>query len=149
MRPIFFRAPSDLQKWFDANHATARELWVGYFKKGSGEPSVTWQESVDEALCVGWIDGIRKSMDERRYAIRFTPRKPGSIWSAINIRRVRALSRAKRMRPGGLQAFANRVENKVGVYSYEQRPARLVEPYRSIFQKDKKAWAFFQTQPPG
>src|SRR5215471_20456478 len=136
MKPVFFRNPSDLEKWFAANHAAARELWVGYFRKGSGKPSVTWHESVDEALCVGWIDGIRKSIDEERYAIRFTPRKPGSIWSSINIGRVRALSRARRMRPAGLKAFAGRTENKVGVYSYEQRPARLVEPYRGIFRKN-------------
>jgi uncharacterized protein YdeI (YjbR/CyaY-like superfamily) len=149
MKPVFFHAPSGLKKWFDANHRTARELWVGYFKKSSGEPSVTWQESVDEALCVGWIDGIRKGIDERRYAIRFTPRKPGSIWSSINIRRVRALAGEKRMRGAGLKAFAARRENKSGIYSYEQRPAQLVDPYRSILRKNKRAWVFFDARPPG
>src|SRR5262249_36070143 len=149
MRPIFFRAPADLRKWFAANHANARELWLGFFKKGSGKPSVTWPESVDEALCVGWIDGIRKRLDEESYVIRFTPRRPGSIWSAINIRRVEARSQEKRMRPAGRKAFAARLENKSGIYSYEQRPADLVEPYRTIFRKNKRAWAFFEAQPPG
>jgi uncharacterized protein YdeI (YjbR/CyaY-like superfamily) len=149
LKPFFFRAPADLRKWFGANHASAGELWIGFFKKSSGKPSVTWPQSVDEALCVGWIDGIRKSLDEESYVIRFTPRKPGSIWSAINIRRARELDRVKRMRPAGRKAFATRRENRSGVYSYEQRPASLVEPYRSVFQKNKKAWAFFEAQPPG
>jgi uncharacterized protein YdeI (YjbR/CyaY-like superfamily) len=149
MRPVFFPAPADLRKWLEANHATARELWVGYHKKGTGRPSVTWPESVDEALCAGWIDGIRRSLDGERYVIRFTPRKPGSIWSAINMRRARALAREKRMRPAGLAAFAARRENRVGAYSYEQRPAGLPEPYRSLLKKNRKAWAFFDAQPPG
>jgi uncharacterized protein YdeI (YjbR/CyaY-like superfamily) len=149
LKPVFFRAPADLRKWFAAHHASAHELRIGFFKKSSGKPSVTWPESVDEALCVGWIDGIRKSLDEVSYVIRFTPRKPGSIWSAINIRRTRELDRVKRMRPAGRKAFAARRENRSGVYSYEQRPASLVEPYRSVFQKNKKAWAFFEAQPPG
>ena len=149
MKPVFFRAPADLRKWFAANHASAGELWIGFFKKSSGKPSVTWPESVDEALCVGWIDGIRKSLDEVSYVIRFTPRRPGSIWSEINIRRAQELDRVKRMRPAGRKAFAARRENRSGVYSYEQRPPHLVEPYRSIFRKNKKAWAFFEAQPPG
>jgi uncharacterized protein YdeI (YjbR/CyaY-like superfamily) len=149
MKPVYFSAPSDLQKWFDRHHLTAREVWVGYFKKGSGVPSVTWPQSVDEALCVGWIDGIRKSVDGKRYVIRFTPRKPGSIWSAINIRRARALGRAKRMRPAGRKAFASRRENRSGIYSYEQRPVSLIEPYLGSFKESKKAWAFFEAQPPG
>ncbi len=148
MKPVFFRSPADLQRWFDANHASASELWVGYFKKGSGRPSVTWPESVDEALCVGWIDGIRKSVDRERYTIRFTPRKAGGIWSSINVRRVGALSREQRMRPAGLEAFAGRRENKVGVYSYEKRPDGLPEPYRSFLAKNRKARAFFEAQPP-
>ena len=149
MKPVYFSAPSDLQKWFDRHHLTARELWVGYFKKGSGVPSVTWPESVDEALCVGWIDGIRKRLDEKRYVIRFTPRKPGSIWSTINIRRALALSRAKRIRPAGRKAFASRRENRSGIYSYEQRPRKLIESYRGIFKRSKKAWTFFEAQSPG
>src|SRR5262249_20349713 len=107
-----FPTPADLRKWFRAHHASADELWIGYYKRGTGRPSVTWQESVDEALCVGWIDGIRKSVDADRYTIRFTPRRKGSVWSAVNIRRVAALTKEKRMRPAGLEAFAARVENK-------------------------------------
>jgi uncharacterized protein YdeI (YjbR/CyaY-like superfamily) len=147
MKPVFFPAPADLRKWFDENHTSERELWVGFYKKGSGEPSVTWPESVDEALCTGWIDGIRKSLDARRYVIRFTPRKPRSIWSAINVRRVEALSRENRMRPAGLAAFATRQENRTGVYSYEKRPSRLPEPHRSALRKNAKAWVYFEAQP--
>jgi uncharacterized protein YdeI (YjbR/CyaY-like superfamily) len=149
MKPIFFPAPSDLRKWLDAHHASAPELWLGFYKKGSGRPSVTWPDSVDEALCVGWIDGIRRSLDGDRYVIRFTPRRAGSIWSAINIRRARALAREKRMRPAGLAAFEARRENRIGIYSYERRPARLPEPYRSLLKKNRKAWAFLDAQPPG
>jgi uncharacterized protein YdeI (YjbR/CyaY-like superfamily) len=148
MKPVYFSSPAELQNWFDANHASASELWVGYYKKGSGRPSVTWPESVDEALCVGWIDGLRKSLDGERYTIRFTPRKSGSIWSAINIRRVEALSREKRMQPAGLDAFARRLENKIGIYSYEKRPSGLVEPYKGLLKKNAKAWKFFEAQPP-
>src|SRR5262245_56416306 len=133
-RPVFFRSPSQLRDWFAANHGSARELWIGYYKKGTGQPSVTWPESVDEALCVGWIDGIRKSLDVRRYIIRFTPRRSGSIWSAINIRRVRALTREKRMLPAGRKAFAARRELRSGIYSYEQRPATLPAPYRRLMK---------------
>src|SRR5438270_12391811 len=97
MKPTFFRSPAELRAWFETNHATARELWVGYYKKGSGKPSVTWPESVDEALCVGWIDGIRKSLDADSYVIRFTPRRTGSIWSAVNIRRAQSLADQGRM----------------------------------------------------
>src|SRR5262249_5443798 len=147
--PLFFRTPSDLRTWFEAHHASVPELWVGYFKKGSGTPSVTWPESVDEALCVGWIDGVRKSIDETSYMIRFTPRRRGSVWSVINVRRVRALARQKRMRSAGLKAFGERRGYRSGIYSYEQRPAQLVEPYRGIFKRNKSAWTFYAAQPPG
>lgn len=121
---------------------------MGFYKKGSSRPSITWPESVDEALCVGWIDGIRKSIDGESYQIRFTPRRRGSIWSAVNIGRVAALTKGKRMRPAGLKAFAARKENKVGIYAYEQRTAELAEPYRAQFQQNQVAWDFFQAQPP-
>jgi uncharacterized protein YdeI (YjbR/CyaY-like superfamily) len=104
---------------------------------------------VDEALCVGWIDGIRRRVDETSYTIRFTPRRNGSIWSAINIGRVKVLTAARRMRPAGLAAFKKRIERKSGIYAYEQRPQELIEPYRSQFRKHKAAWAFFEAQPPG
>jgi uncharacterized protein YdeI (YjbR/CyaY-like superfamily) len=126
----------------------ATELWVGFYKKDSGKPSITWAESVDEALCFGWIDGIRKRVDESSYKIRFTPRRRRSIWSAINIKRVQELTKEKRMQPAGLKAFAARIENKSGIYSYEQRKAELDEPHASVLKKNKVAWDFFQTQSP-
>jgi uncharacterized protein YdeI (YjbR/CyaY-like superfamily) len=145
---VFFPTPADMRKWFAAHHATAGELWVGFHKKASGEPSVTWPESVDEALCVGWIDGIRKSIDAGRYKIRFTPRRRGSVWSAVNIARVAVLEKEKRMRPAGRAAFAERRENRSGIYSYEQRPVELPEPYEAVLEKNKTAHAFFRAQPP-
>src|SRR5438105_5041004 len=146
--PKFFRSTSDFRKWLERNHEVKSELWVGFYKKNSGRPSITWPESVDEALCFGWIDGIRKSVDDISYKIRFTPRRRGSIWSAINIRRAQELTKQKRMRPAGLKAFAARIENKSGVYSYEQRRAELEKPYSSRLKKNKGAWDFFQAQPP-
>ena len=144
---VYFRSPADLRAWFDQHHQTAQELWVGYYKKNSREPSITWPESVDEALCFGWIDGIRRSVDERRYTIRFTPRRPGSTWSAVNIARVLALKEAGRMHLAGLQAFEARQENKSGIYSYEQRRDQLDEPYVSLLQNNQAAWDFYQAQP--
>jgi uncharacterized protein YdeI (YjbR/CyaY-like superfamily) len=134
--------------WLEENHATATELWVGFYKTNSGKSSITWPESVDQALCFGWIDGIRKRVDEISYQIRFTPRRRGSIWSAINIKRAEELARQKRMRPTGLKAFAERIENKSGVYSYEQRSTELLEPYATHLKKNKAAWNFFRMQPP-
>jgi len=147
MKPRFFRTPAELRAWFDANHTTQQELLLGYYKKTSGKPSVDWPQSVDEALCVGWIDGIRRSLDDERYTIRFTPRKPRSIWSAINIRRVEALTKEGRMRPAGLKAFEGRRENRSGVYSYEQRPEQLTPPYDAMVRKNKAGWKFFEAQP--
>lgn len=144
-----FRTPAELRKWFDKNHTTADELIVGYYKKGSGKPSVTWPESVDEALCVGWIDGIRRKVDDVSYTIRFTPRRTGSIWSAVNIKRVEVLTGEGRMRPAGLKAIEARKANKSGIYAYEQRSADLIEPYAAVFKRHKAAWTFHQQQPPG
>lgn len=144
---LFFPTPRELQQWFARHHLTVEEVWIGFHKKGSGRPSITWPESVDEALCVGWIDGLRKSMDEHSYKIRFTPRRRGSIWSAVNIRRVEVLTAEGRMRERGLQAFAARIERRSGIYSYEQRTAQLAEPYATLFQQHPKAWALFQAQP--
>jgi uncharacterized protein YdeI (YjbR/CyaY-like superfamily) len=148
MKIQFFPTPADLRKWFKKNHATAQELWVGFYKVGSGKPSITWPESVDEALCVGWIDGIRKTIDDESYKIRFTPRKKVSTWSAVNIRRVKALTEGKRMQPAGLRAFEARRENRSGTYSYEQRSTEFDEPYLSLMKKNKAAWTFFEAQPP-
>ncbi len=145
----YFRTPADLRKWFGANHAKAAELWVGFHKRDSGKPSITWPESVDEALCVGWIDGIRKSLGPESYTIRFTPRRKGSIWSAVNIARVKVLTDEKRMRPTGVTAFAARLENKSGIYAYEQREqAKLDAAAEKEFRANRKAWAFFSEQAP-
>jgi uncharacterized protein YdeI (YjbR/CyaY-like superfamily) len=148
MNITFFPTPADLRKWFKKNHATAEELWVGFYKVSSGKPSITWPESVDEALCVGWIDGIRKTIDDARYKIRFTPRQKVSTWSAVNIRRVKVLIDEKRMQPAGLKAFEARRENRSGIYAYEQRPTELDEPYLSLMKQDTAAWAFFKAQSP-
>ena len=148
MKPKFFRTAADFRTWLEKNHATATELWVGFYKKESGKPSITWPESVDRALCFGWIDGIRKRVDEISYQIRFTPRRRGSIWSAINIKRARELVRQKQMQPSGLRAFAARIENKSGIYSYEQRSTELTEQYAKLLKKNNAAWNFFENQPP-
>src|SRR5215218_324994 len=144
----FFRTPADLRRWFEKNHDRAAELWVGFYKKDSGRPSVTWPESVDEALCVGWIDGIRKRLDEESYNIRFTPRRRGSIWSAVNIARVAVLKKEGRMQPAGREAFQRKLENKSGIYSYEQRSEELPEPYNGMLAAHPPAAAFFAAQPP-
>jgi uncharacterized protein YdeI (YjbR/CyaY-like superfamily) len=150
MEPTFFATPADFRAWLEAHHETARELWVGFYKKGTGKPSITWPESVDEALCVGWIDGVRKSLGDDSYVIRFTPRKPRSNWSAVNVARVRELTAKGRMRPAGLRAFEQRAEEKTGIYAYENRDkARLDEAAEREFRARPEAWEFFQSRPPG
>ncbi len=148
MKPTFFSSPSKFRRWLAANHDKDSELWVGYYKIDSGKPSLTWPESVDEALYFGWIDGIRKSVDEVSYTIRFTPRKPRSIWSAVNIKRATELIELGLMQPAGLKAFQNRQEARSAVYSYEQRGQKLDDAHEKKLRANKKAWAFFQTQPP-
>jgi len=148
MKPTFFKTQADFRRWFEEHHQSAKELLVGFYKKSSGRPSITWPESVDEALCFGWIDGIRRSLDDISYTIRFTPRRPTSIWSSINIKRAQELIDQGLMRPAGLKAFQARKENKSGIYAYEQRTEKLPEPYESEFKKNKTAWDFFQSQPP-
>jgi uncharacterized protein YdeI (YjbR/CyaY-like superfamily) len=137
-----------LRKWFERHHASEQELWVGYYKKDSGKPSITWPQSVDGALCFGWIDGIRKSIDDLSYKIRFTPRKPRSIWSAVNIKRAQELLEQRQMQPAGLKAFAAREENRSGIYSYEQRSPELADQYAKKLKKNLAASKFFQAQPP-
>ena len=145
----FFATPEAFRAWLAAHHQSSTELWVGFFRKGSGEPSITWPEAVDEALCVGWIDGVRKRVDERRYANRFTPRTPRSTWSAVNIARVAELTRLGRMQPAGLAAFARRTEARSGTYAYEQRESAALEPAaEQTFRADATAWTFFQSQAP-
>ena len=146
----FFATPAAFRAWLKQHSAKATELIVGFHKKGCGKPSITWQESVDEALCVGWIDGVRKRIDEETYQIRFTPRKPTSTWSAINIARVADLTSQGRMQPAGLAAFAHRKEAKSRTYAYEQAASASLPPAdEARFKKNKKAWAFFEAQPPG
>jgi uncharacterized protein YdeI (YjbR/CyaY-like superfamily) len=146
-KPTFFATPEDFRRWLEKHHRTAPELLVGFYKKGSGRPSMTWPESVDQALCVGWIDGIRKRVDEDSYTIRFTPRRPGSNWSAVNIKRVAELETLGLMRQAGQEAFAKRTEAKSAIYTYEQRQQIvLTNDYESRFRANKKAWGFFEAQ---
>jgi uncharacterized protein YdeI (YjbR/CyaY-like superfamily) len=147
--PRFFRNAAEWRKWLAKNHAKADELWVGFHKKATGKPSMTWAESVDEALCFGWIDGIRKRVGDESYKIRFTPRRPGSNWSLVNTRRVAELTELGRMRPAGQKAFAARKEKRSGVYAYEQRKSAALEPKQDRrFRANKAAWEFFRSQPP-
>ena len=146
MKIKFFRSQSLLRKWFEKHHPAAQELWVGYYKTRSGKPSITWPESVDEALCFGWIDGIRRSVDEINYTNRFTHRKSHSTWSVININRARVLIKQGLMKPAGLAAFKARHENRSGIYSYEQRRDRLDAPYEKVLKQNSAAWDFFQAQ---
>lgn len=150
MNPTFFKTPADFRRWLKKHHETADELLVGFYRKGSGRPSITWPESVDEALSFGWIDGVRRSLDEESYVIRFTPRRAGSNWSLINIRKAEALIREGRMAPAGIAAFEARKPEKCGVYSFEQREhAKLDRKAETKFKANKAAWKFFQSQPPG
>lgn len=137
-----------MRRWLARHHDSATELWVGFYKKASGKPSITWPESVDEALCYGWIDGIRKSVDDISYMIRFTPRRRESNWSQVNIRRARALIAQNRMRPSGLAAFRARDRDRTRQYSFENRPNTLPPRYLRLLKANRDAWTFFRAQPP-
>ena len=143
----FFATTSALRDWFDANHETADELWLGYYKKGSGMPSVTWTEAVDEALCVGWIDGVLQRIDERSHAQRFTPRRKGSNWSAINVAKVATLTEQDRMRPAGFRAFEARTAERTGVYSYEREVEHLTDDELARFRAEPAAWSYWEARP--
>ena len=145
--PTYFETPADFRAWLAANHATADELWVGFYKKSSGRLSITWPESVDQALCYGWIDGLRKRLDDERYVIRFTPRRRGSIWSEVNRRRVAELSAQGLMQPAGLAAYDARDDEKSKLYSYEARHQPLNSAYETEFRADATAWAYWEGQP--
>ena len=147
--PRYFRSPAEFRKWLEKNHAKADELLVGFHRKETKKPSMTWPQSVDEALCFGWIDGIRKGVDEERYTIRFTPRRPRSNWSAVNIKRVAELEALGRMADAGRAAFAKRSEARSAIYSYENKPEDLPPAQQKRFRANKKAWKFFSDQPPG
>jgi uncharacterized protein YdeI (YjbR/CyaY-like superfamily) len=145
----FFSNPSKFHRWLDKHHDRESELWVGFYKKQSGKPSITYPEALDEALCYGWIDGIRKSIDEVSYKIRFTPRTAKSTWSLVNIKRVEELKRLGRVTASGLKAFETRDPKRSGIYSFENAPRNLDAAHEKKFQSNKPAWAFFQAQPPG
>jgi uncharacterized protein YdeI (YjbR/CyaY-like superfamily) len=145
----FFATPEALRQWLDRHHARATELWIGFYRKDSGRGGLTYPEAVEAALCFGWIDGIRKKLDDASYANRFTPRKPGSIWSTVNIGHVERLKAAGRMHQSGLDAYARRDPAKSGIYSFEQRPQRFPPPHEERFRATPKAWAHFSAQPPG
>ena len=146
MAPIFFANSAEFRKWLEEHHQTESELFVGYYKIGTKKPSMNWSESVDEALCFGWIDGIRKSIDEESYCNRFTPRNPKSNWSAINIKKVEELIRQGRMRPAGLAAYEKRREARSEVYSYENKPEQFSPELESRFRGNTAAWEFFSGQ---
>jgi uncharacterized protein YdeI (YjbR/CyaY-like superfamily) len=149
-RPKFFATRKLFRAWLAKNHDRADSLWVGYYRKDSGRPSITWPESVDEALCFGWIDGIRKKIDDSSYKIRFTPRRAKSVWSAVNIGRVAVLTAEGRMHASGHAAFARREAINSRVYSFENRAtAKLTEADEKEFKRDPAAWKFFRGQPPG
>lgn len=149
MEPIFFPTPEDLRAWLAEHHDSATELLVGFYKKGSGRPSITWPESVDQALCFGWIDGIRRSLGEDAYTIRFTPRKANSIWSSVNSGRVAELTAQGLMAPAGLAAYERRSDNRSGIYSFEQSgPIELEPEQQAELQANAAAWEFFQAQAP-
>ena len=149
MEPIYFATPAEFRAWLEEHHETDTELIVGFYKKASGVPSITWPEAVDEALCFGWIDSVRRTVDEDRYTNRFTPRKRGSNWSAVNVRKVAALTKEGRMHPAGLRAYEARSESRTGVYSFEQgQEPTLTRDQRRAFRADPEAWAFFSSTPP-
>lgn len=148
MKPTFFPTPRDFRQWLEKNHQTEKELLVGFYKVGTGKPSITWPESVDHALCFGWIDGVRRSIDEESYSIRFTPRKPTSIWSAVNIRKMEELTNAGLMTEAGKKAFNLRKEEKSAIYSHENETATLDPDFEKRFKANTKAWEFFNSQAP-
>jgi uncharacterized protein YdeI (YjbR/CyaY-like superfamily) len=149
LKPTFFATPQEFRAWLEENHETATELLVGFHKKGSGKPSITWPESVEQALCFGWIDGVRRSLGDESYTIRFTPRKPSSTWSRVNLDKVEELKRRGLMLPGGLRAYDERREGKTGIYSYEQREAaELPAEHEERLRADSAAWDFWTSRPP-
>lgn len=146
--PIFFAKPAAFRAWLEKNHEVKREQWVGFHRKASGRPSITWPEAVDEALCFGWIDGLRKTIDVESYKIRFTPRRSSSNWSAINIARMKELMRERRARGAGIKAFQKRVPERSGIYSYENRKSAILSDAAvKLFRAESAAWEFFQSQP--
>ncbi|CAN5683990.1 YdeI/OmpD-associated family protein [soil metagenome] len=149
MKPIFFATPAEWRAWLEENHANKDEVLVGLYKKASGLPSMTWSESVDQALCFGWIDGRAKGIDELSWCIRFTPRRERSNWSAVNIKKVAQLTEQGLMHPAGVAAFERRSDERSRVYSHERANAKLGNAYEKEFRANKEAWAFWESRPPG
>jgi uncharacterized protein YdeI (YjbR/CyaY-like superfamily) len=148
--PKFFKSAQAFGSWLQTNAAIADELLVGFYKVGSGQQSMTWPQSVDEALCYGWIDGVRRRVDDAAYSVRFTPRRRGSVWSAVNIAKYQALQAQGRITPEGAQAFAQRTDGKTAVYAYEQaHTAELLAQEQAAFERDAAAWAYFEACPAG
>jgi len=143
----FFRSAAAFRAWLERHHAAEPELWIGFYNARSTRRGITYQEALDEALCYGWIDGVRKSVDDGRYVQRFTPRRTGSKWSAVNVRNVRRLMAEGRMQPAGQAAFDRRTGDKAG-YSFEERPRRLAPAFEKRFKAAPRAWEFFQSQAP-
>jgi uncharacterized protein YdeI (YjbR/CyaY-like superfamily) len=148
VKPRFFRSAADLRRWLAAHHASEKELIIGFYKKDSGRVGITYSEALDEALCFGWIDGVRRSLDEKSYTNRFTPRRPRSNWSQVNMRRVRELIRMRRMRRPGLAAYERRDDSRTNRYSFERESAELAPGHRRVFRANRAAWKFFESQPP-
>jgi uncharacterized protein YdeI (YjbR/CyaY-like superfamily) len=149
MKPRHFTSQAEFRRWLEAHHASARELWVGFYKKASGKGGLTYKEAVDEALCFGWIDGIKKRVDEASYTHRFSPRTAGSIWSAINLKRIEELIGLGLVSPAGVQTFERRDPRKAGLYSFENRPQAFDAAIERRFKANARAWRFFRAQPPG
>jgi uncharacterized protein YdeI (YjbR/CyaY-like superfamily) len=144
----FFRAQSELRRWLERNHAREQELWIGFYKKDSGKGGITYAQALDEALCYGWIDGIRKKLDDSSFTMRFTPRRPRSIWSNVNVRHVDRLTKAGQMAAAGLAAFNARDPARTGVYTFEREPVELTPPLRKKLEQNPRARRFFDAQPP-
>jgi uncharacterized protein YdeI (YjbR/CyaY-like superfamily) len=144
----FFKSPRDLRSWFEKNHDKKQEQFIAFYKKDSGKPSITYQEALDQALAFGWIDGVRKSIDVKSYMIRFTPRKPKSYWSAVNIKHVERLMKLGSMHQSGIKVFESRDKEKSEKYSFERQNVKLNSNYEKLFKANKKAWDFFQSKPP-
>ncbi len=149
MKATFFTTSDAWRDWLEKHHDERQELLVGFYKKGSGKPSITWPESVDGALCFGWIDGVRRRIDDESYSIRFTPRNRRSTWSTVNIKRVEELTRQKLMHPAGMKAFELREDKRSGIYAFEQQNIDFEKEQERRFRANRAAWKFFLSQPPG
>lgn len=146
VKPEFFVSAAEWRNWLEAHHQTDSECLVGFIKASTGAANMSWSDSVDEALCFGWIDGVRRRIDDRSYSIRFTPRKPGSIWSAVNVAKIGQLAAAGRVMPAGERAFGKRAEHKTAIYSYEREAAEFSEVEGEQFRANEPAWTFFSSQ---